>query len=262
MPLSHSHRPRRAVPGRWRPSSVAGATGALGILLLVLTWGLAPTSAQSEDEVLIRGAAVYTDTCSGCHQPGGVGLPGQFPPLLDNPNVADTEYVRDVIANGRTGELVVNGVTYDGRMPAFSTLPEADVEAVIAFIQGGFVVPTGGGAAETPSGTGGGLPDEADMMMTVAFVIAGAVALFVLLPRITSTHDGIEMPWLDASLKAVLIVVGFIVFTVIVPDWALQTETVNKLDRPVQDFVGTALWLGGLTVTLAAVWYAHREKRI
>jgi mono/diheme cytochrome c family protein len=258
MPTPIPHRRRRA-------ESALGGAAILGIVLFLLTWGTA--SAQEDtgpsDELIARGAAVYTDSCSGCHQPGGGGIPGQFPPLLGNPHVDDAEYVRGVLANGRTGELVVDGVTYDGRMPAFSTLPDSDVDAVIAFVQGGFVVPAGGGgAAETPGGTGGGLPDEADMMMTVAFVIAGAVALFVLLPRITSTHDGLEMPWLDASLKAALIVVGFIAFTVIVPDWALQTETVTKLDRPVQDFVGTALWLGGLVVTLGAVWYAHREKRI
>lgn len=221
------------------------------------------TPTDGEAELLTRGAAVYSASCSGCHQPGGVGLPTQFPPLLDNPNVQDEAYLRDVLANGRQGELVVAGVTYDGRMPAFSTLPAADVDAVVAYVQGGFLAPTAPAAETDGAGRGGsGLPAGANLAMQVGFLIAGAVGLFVLLPRITSAHDGLEMPWLDASLKTAIIVVGFIAFTVFVPNWALQTDTVNKLDRPVQEFVGTSLWLGGLLVTLGAVWYAHREKRI
>jgi len=223
----------------------------------------ADAEADAEAELLIQGAAVYSESCSGCHQPGGVGLPPQFPPLLDNPNIADEAYFRDVLANGRQGELVVNGVTYDGRMPAFSTLPDDDTDAVIAYIQGGFVapVPPAAAAGGGPSG-GSSLPVGADLAMQVAFLIAGAVGLFVLYPRLVSSHDGLDMPWLDASLKTACIVVAFIAFTVFVPDWALQTDTVNKLDRPVQEFVGTSLWLGGLLVVLGAVWYAHREKRI
>ncbi|MEZ5245112.1 MAG: cytochrome c [Acidimicrobiales bacterium] len=225
--------------------------------------GVPAADDEAQIELLTRGAAVYSSTCSGCHQPGGVGLPSQFPPLLDNPNVQDEVYLRDVLANGRQGELVVNGVTYNGRMPAFSTLPADDVDAVIAYVQGGFLAPAAPtAAAETGGSTGSGLPDGANLAMQISFLIAGAVGLFVLLPRITSAHDGLEMPWLDASLKTAIIVVGFIAFTVFVPNWALQTDTVNKLDRPVQEFVGTSLWLGGLLVTLGAVWYAHREKRI
>ena len=221
------------------------------------------TPTDGEAELLTRGAAVYSASCSGCHQPGGVGLPTQFPPLLDNPNVQDETYLRDVLANGRQGELVVAGVSYDGRMPAFSTLPAADVDAVVAYVQGGFLAPAAPAAATDGAGRGGSdLPAGANLAMQVSFLIAGAVGLFVLLPRITSAHDGLEMPWLDASLKTAIIVVGFIAFTVFVPNWALQTDTVNKLDRPVQEFVGTSLWLGGLLVTLGAVWYAHREKRI
>ena len=107
-----------------------------------------------------------------------------------------------------------------------------------------------------------GLPALTDFTALVAYVIAGGVALLVLAPRITSANDRLQTPWLDAWLKSGLIVIGFIVFTVFVPDWAMQTETVSKLDRRVQDLVGTGLWVAGLAAGLWALWYAHREDRV
>ncbi len=234
------------------PASAAPAGGAQE--------GEVDTSA--DDELLAAGAEAYTATCSGCHQPAGVGLPPQFPPLIDNPRAMDADYVRTVIANGLSGEIEVNGTVYDGVMPAFSTLPDDDVEAIVFYLQSGFAAPSTP-AAETPGvGVGGGLPDEADFLIQIAFLIAAGVGLFVLLPRITSQHGGDSMPWLDAALKAAIIVAATAILTVFVPNWALNTDTVQSLDRNVQDFVGTSLWVGGVGVVLAAVWYASRERRI
>lgn len=216
------------------------------------------------DETLILGAEVYTAVCSACHQPGGVGLSGQFPPLKDNPNVMDAAYVADVIANGRQGEVVVNGETYDGRMPAFSTLPEDEVDAVIAYIQADFAAPSNAAAAVEPSGPVAGteLPGLAGMSSIVAYLIAIGVAVLVLAPRITSAGDGLSMPWFDAWLKTAIIVVGFVLFTVFVPSWILQTETVSGLDRIAQDVIGAGLWFMALAAGIWGLWYASRERRI
>jgi mono/diheme cytochrome c family protein len=223
-----------------------------------------PAPSGVSDEVLILGAEVYSSVCSSCHQPGGTGIVGQFPPLLDNPNVADADYVRDVIANGRQGEIVVNGETYNGRMPAFSTLPADEVDAVIAYVQSGFQAPTNAPAAVVETGPVAGteLPGFANMTQLLAIAIALGVVALVLAPRLTSAHSGLEMPWFDAWLKAGVIVVGFIVFTVFVPSWVLQTETVSGLDRMAQDIIGAGLWFGALAAGIWALWYANRERRI
>ncbi|MCP4958618.1 MAG: c-type cytochrome, partial [Actinomycetia bacterium] len=63
------------------------------------------------DDTLRQGATVYTDSCSSCHQAGGVGIEGTFPPLVDNPNVTDADYVRQVIVDGKQGAIEVNGVS-------------------------------------------------------------------------------------------------------------------------------------------------------
>jgi mono/diheme cytochrome c family protein len=219
----------------------------------------------ANDELLIAGSEVYQSVCSGCHQPGGAGLAGQYPPLKDNPHVQDAEYVAGVIANGRSGQIQVLGNTYDGVMPAFSTLPDADVQAVIAYIQSGFVTPaTAANPAPTDTGPVAGtqLPDLANMAMYLAFAIAVAGGAVALAPRIVDAHDRLDFPWLDAWLRTAIIVVAVIVFVVYIPSTVLKSETVAKLGTFGQDVIGVGLWGFGLALVLGALWFADREKRV
>lgn len=88
-----------------------GAVGASTLLLSV-------PSVQANS----AGEALYMQHCAMCHQPGGKGIPGFFPPLADNAraNSNDPEdiqnYLRRVIF-GYHGGLVVNNQMYSGRMP-------------------------------------------------------------------------------------------------------------------------------------------------
>ena len=146
--------------GRAKPADrrVTAAWAILALLLGVsLLMSPVTARAQTEDvdtDQLLLGQQVFSDNCSSCHQPGGVGIPGAFPPLVDNPHVDDAEYVRGVLQNGRTGEIVVNGETYDGVMPAFPTLDDTQVDAVIAYLQNDLVIP---GAVAPPADAGAAL---------------------------------------------------------------------------------------------------------
>jgi mono/diheme cytochrome c family protein len=94
------------------------------------------------------GAAVYSQRCASCHQPGGVGVPGSFPPLAANPNAADPGYVEDVIVNGLEGPIEVDGVAYDTVMPAVD-LSEGERAAVVEYVVGlAATAPTTDDAAE------------------------------------------------------------------------------------------------------------------
>jgi mono/diheme cytochrome c family protein len=106
-----------------------------------------PAAAQEA----VDGRDVYLANCSACHQGAGTGIPGSFPPLLGNDRVQDGDYVRTVLAEGKSGELTVNGVTYNGQMPAFSQLSSDEVEAVIAYIQEGVFTPAETGGLEPGS---------------------------------------------------------------------------------------------------------------
>ncbi len=229
----------------------------------------ADPAAEAEDDaynqLLLTGADVYGAVCSACHQPGGAGLSGQFPPLNGNPNVEDAQYVADTITNGKQGEITVLGETYNGVMPAFATLPDAEVDAVIAYIQSGFVTPiTENTPAPGDTGPVAGteLPGLTNMTMYAAFAIAIAGGAIALAPRVVDANDRLDFPWLDAWLRTALIVVAVVFFVVYIPSWALQTETVGKLGDFGQQLIGVSLWMVGLCVVLGALWYAHKEDRI
>ncbi len=114
----------------------------LGPALAVLVLAAAAAAGAQEGP---DGAQIYQASCAACHQADGAGVPGTFPPLVDNPNLDDTDYLRAVIVEGVSGPLEVNGVTYDGVMPALPNLTDAEVDAVITYLQAGAVEP-----ADTP----------------------------------------------------------------------------------------------------------------
>ncbi len=218
------------------------------------------TDAQAE--LLQQGAQVYEQICSACHQPGGVGLAGQFPPLIDNPHVDDADYVADVIVNGRQGEITVGDETYDGVMPSFSTLSDDDIDAVIAYIQNDFEAP--GGVAPSQSGpvAGSELPGLAATTASIAYLLAALLALAVLYPRLVSRHSRLHVPWLDVGLKVAAIVSAVVLLMVYLPNFVLNLGVVASADRTVQDLVGTGVWALGMAVLFAGLRRAYRENRI
>lgn len=247
--------------GRWhRWSPVLGL--AVALLLAPLAGLGADAAVQPDDDTLRAGAEVYSSVCASCHQPGGVGLAGRYPPLVDNPNVNDA-HLRDVIRNGLSGPITVNGETYDGVMPAQSTLSDDDVDVVVAYILSGFAAPSAP-APEISTGPVAGteLPILANYAWIAAFLIAAGLVALVLGPRVVAAHDRRTLPWTDAWLKTAVIAVGAILVTVIVPAQVLEVETVQALPRAAQDLIAVGLWAVGVGVTILALWYAWRERRI
>lgn len=240
------------------------ATSALAILLLATLAAQAQTDTEVDVEQLQQGQDIYIQHCSGCHQPSGAGLPGSFPPLLDNPNVQDAAYVRDVIMNGRTGVIEVNGQTYDGVMPPVTGLDDGQIDAVIAFVQNGLVVPGDEAPAEEAAGPTAGtqLPPFATAMSSLAYLLVLILVALVMGPRVVGVIDRRAVAPLDAALKATLIVAYFVLGTVIVPSFVLQTEVVSRLPGAVQDVVAGSLWLGALAIGIIGLWWFQRQDRI
>jgi mono/diheme cytochrome c family protein len=113
---------------RWAALMVALAGGAILLLLI------APVAAQDANS----GEELYVANCASCHGVDGAGIPGAFPPLVDNPGAQDPGYVADVIQNGLSGPIEVDGQTYDGAMPAFGNLSDTDIADINAFLATNF----------------------------------------------------------------------------------------------------------------------------
>ena len=95
----------------------------------------AEVAAAGKDELIARGEQVYLANCSACHQPDGTGLRGAFPPLANSDFLArDRKEVLSAALFGLSGEITVNGETYNGVMPSLGHLPDEDLAAALSYV--------------------------------------------------------------------------------------------------------------------------------
>ena len=80
------------------------------------------------------GKQIYMQTCFACHQGEGQGIPNAFPPLAKSDYLnADVNRAIDIILNGKTGEITVNGSKYNSVMTK-QTLSSEEVADVLTYI--------------------------------------------------------------------------------------------------------------------------------
>ncbi len=84
----------------------------------------------------LGGEALFNANCATCHQANGEGVPGAFPPLAGHLSElynaeGGRSYLINVVLHGLQGALEVNGQTYNGVMPAFAQLADAEVAAIL-----------------------------------------------------------------------------------------------------------------------------------
>jgi nitrite reductase (NO-forming) len=95
--------------------------------------GTAP-QARTPAERVEFGGRFFAQNCAACHQAGGQGIPGAFPPLARSDFLnADPQRAIGVVLNGRTGPITVNGATFNGVMPALH-LSDEDVANVLTYV--------------------------------------------------------------------------------------------------------------------------------
>lgn len=88
-------------------------------------------------EFLDKGRNVYLANCAACHQPAGTGLAGAFPPLAGSDFLqGNREGVLAAALFGLQGPITVNGVEYNGVMPAFGHLRDEELAAAITYVFG------------------------------------------------------------------------------------------------------------------------------
>lgn len=86
----------------------------------------------------VDGAQVYATNCASCHQANGAGIPGAFPPVAGHASdlavEQDRAYLVELMLYGLQGPIQVDGASYDGVMPAWSQLSDAQLAAVTNYI--------------------------------------------------------------------------------------------------------------------------------
>jgi mono/diheme cytochrome c family protein len=95
---------------------------------------------SGDAEVMEKGEAVYRNKakCDACHQPGGQGMAGQFPPLVGSEWVLAPKPDRliRIVLHGAQGPMEVKGQPYNNVMnPWRDVLTDEDVAHVLSFIR-------------------------------------------------------------------------------------------------------------------------------
>jgi mono/diheme cytochrome c family protein len=95
-----------------------------------------PVAATAGAGPAIDGKQLFGAKCAACHQATGLGVAGVFPPLAGAEWVVGNEKTLiSLLLHGINGEIVVKGNTYKGAMPAFGTLADAEIAAVLSYIR-------------------------------------------------------------------------------------------------------------------------------
>lgn len=97
----------------------------------VVTALIASSAVISED-----GKALYETNCAACHQVTGAGIPGAFPPLAQSDYLAEIgkEGAIKNVLHGFSGEITVNGTTYNGVMPPMAYLSDEQVASILTYV--------------------------------------------------------------------------------------------------------------------------------
>ncbi len=96
-------------------------------------------SATPEVKTKVDGASVFAENCTACHQEDAKGIPETFPPLAHNSDLFLARlFPVKVLLNGMTGALRIKGAPYEGEMPSFSHLSDAELAAVVNYLRQSF----------------------------------------------------------------------------------------------------------------------------
>jgi mono/diheme cytochrome c family protein len=99
---------------------------------LMASAGAAPASSGTAAD----GAQIFAAKCVACHQASGLGLPGVFPPLAGSEWVLGSDKILvQIPLHGISGSVQVKGATYNGAMPVFYTLSDAEIAAVLSYVR-------------------------------------------------------------------------------------------------------------------------------
>jgi nitrite reductase (NO-forming) len=89
------------------------------------------TKAQQMD----AGAVLFRGTCSTCHQDNGAGLPNVFPPLAKSDYMlSNKQRAIQIVLNGLSGPVKVNGAEYNSVMPPMSQLNDDEVANILTYV--------------------------------------------------------------------------------------------------------------------------------
>jgi mono/diheme cytochrome c family protein len=87
------------------------------------------------DQYFVQGEKLYIIHCSNCHQKDGKGLGLVYPPV-DKSDFMDQNFDETLclMKHGMTGEVIVNGKSYNQPMPGVPSLTDLEIAEIATYI--------------------------------------------------------------------------------------------------------------------------------
>jgi len=116
-----------------------GHQNMLGKINVVSKSVYAQQLANPKTEEVSLGQKVFESNCASCHQAGGEGLAGAFPPLKGNVSATykldgGKDYLIHAALFGLSGAIKVDGNSFNGVMPAWKQLSDEEISAVLNYV--------------------------------------------------------------------------------------------------------------------------------
>ncbi len=107
------------------------------IKLLMISFFAACMEAPSVNmQQVAHGQQLYETHCANCHQLDGKGIAHIVPPLLGADYIIQNRnLLPKMIRYGMQQRIVVNGITYQQKMPSNSKLTDAELTALVNFVE-------------------------------------------------------------------------------------------------------------------------------
>lgn len=111
--------------------------GLLGMMIMSLAY---LSSCHSNLDIktaqyAVNGQKLYTTHCQNCHGAKGEGLGKLYPPLTDASFFKNNrEQLSRIVKHGMSGELIVNGQSYNQQMPANPKLSNMDIAYILTYV--------------------------------------------------------------------------------------------------------------------------------
>jgi len=106
----------------------------------VVNWAGGGAQAAAPIDPKVIGKRLYTQNCVVCHQSTGLGVAGQFPPLVGSEWVnSDSKHGDNhlvmLMLNGLQGSMQVLGGSYNNAMPQWKQLTDDQIAAILTYIR-------------------------------------------------------------------------------------------------------------------------------
>lgn len=109
------------------------------LAIAVVIYACQSASEIEMSKYLSNGKDIYKAKCQNCHGKNGEGLGELAPPLTDTVFLKNNKNkLACFIKNGADGPLLINGKTYEGKMPSFPDLHDIDIAQVTVYITNSF----------------------------------------------------------------------------------------------------------------------------